>query len=163
MADKKTEFTIDYSLWEAKHKLLRTQLMPFAKITAKQVAEIALGMIKARTPTTKTGTDIRSMWEMRESRQGTREVFIIQNTYEPNMVILFFEEGTRPHTIKSKGTWPLRFQWLGKTVYAHKVSHPGTHAYKMIEQTEHYIKPKMDWWERQQYNLLGKIMGKTKP
>jgi hypothetical protein len=158
---KKTQMYVDYSLWKAKSELLRTQLMPFAKITGRQVAEVALEMIKDRTPTTQTGTDIRSMWEMKESRQKTREVFIIQNTYEPNQVILFFEEGTVPHEIR--GTkWPLHFWWLGKEIYAWHVSHPGTPAYRMIDQTEEYIKPKMDWWERQQYNMVGKIMGKRK-
>lgn len=159
----KTEISVDYSLWRAKSELLRARLMPFARIAARQVATVALGMIKARTPETKTGTDIRSMWEMKESRQKTREVFIIQNTYEPNKVILFFEEGTVPHEIKSKGTYPLHFWWLGKEIYARKVSHPGTPAYRMIGQTEEYIRPKLDWWEAQQINLVDKIMGRTKP
>jgi len=159
----KTKLYVDYSLWKAKSELLHAQVMPFAKETARRVAEVALEMIKDRTPETKTGTDIRSMWEMKQSRQRTREVFIIQNTYEPNKVILFFEEGTVPHEIKSRGTYPLHFWWLGKEIYAYRVSHPGTPAYRMIDKTGEYIKPKMDWWERQQVNLVNKIMRKTKP
>jgi len=159
----KTRMHVDYSLWKAKVDRMILKLMPYAKVTAKQVAEIALDMIQKRTPDTTTGTDIRSMWEIKESRQKTRQVFIIENTYQPNQIILFFEEGTRPHVIKSTGSWPLRFQWMGKEVHAHKVRHPGTKAYKMIEQTERYIKPKMDWWERQQYAMLDKIMRQKKP
>lgn len=159
---KKTEMKVDYSLWEAKCQLLRAQLMPYAKTTARQVGQVALEMIKVRTPVTKTGTDIRSMWDMKESRQATKTVFIISNTYEPNKVLLFFEEGTVPHEITSTGSWPLKFQWLGMTVHARRVSHPGTPAYRMIDQTEQYIKPKMDWWEKQQRDMVNKIQSKRK-
>lgn len=159
---KKTEIRVDYSLWQAKCELLRAQLMPYAKTTARQVGNVALEMIKDRTPATKTGTDIRSMWNLKESRQATKTVFIISNTYEPNKVILFFEEGTVPHEITSKGSWPLHFWWLGKEIYARRVSHPGTVAYRMIDQTEQYIKPKMDWWEKQQRDMVSKIQSKRK-
>ena len=159
---KKTEIGVDYSLMEAKFNLLRSKFVPFSRATARQVGTVALKMIQERTPNTKTGTDIRSMWAMKDSRQGTRTVFIISNTYEPNKVILFFEVGTKPHEIKSRGKWPLKFEWLGNTVHARKVHHPGTPAYRMIGQTEEYIGPKMDWWAREQLKAVGKIMAKRK-
>jgi len=156
----KTQMGVDYSLWKTKVSLLNSQLIPFAKVTARQVAEVALEMIKDRTPNTKTGTDIRSMWELSESKKVTETTFIISNTYQPEEVILYFEVGTEPHIIESKGNYALHFWWLGKEIYARKVHHPGTPAYRMIGQTEEYIRPKMDWWERQQTSLLSKIMNK---
>ena len=63
-------FKIDYALWKKKTGNLLTQLIPFARVTARMIAHEALNIIKQATPNTKTGTDIRGMWELTSSKQA---------------------------------------------------------------------------------------------
>jgi len=151
--------TIDYSLFTEKITDLGKKLVPYAKVMAQRFAEIGYNMIKARTPPTKTGTDIRGLWVLEQGRTASREEWIVRNTYKNQDIIVFMEEGTKAHIIKAKGKWPLHF-FLdnGTEIYARKVRHPGTPAYEMIDGTRRFLDPKIRWYVEQVIKEKNAIM-----
>ena len=156
------KFLVDFELWRQKTELLSTKLIPYAKVTADRLAEVAFMMIKAKTPTTQTGTDIRGMWRMTHSRSAKGEEFIIRNLYPNQDVIVFFEEGTKPHEIRPVRKKCLRFTIeTGEEIHTKVVYHPGTRGYWMLAETEDYMKPKMDWYAKQVFKMAQQIREKT--
>ncbi len=141
-------FTIEYSLYEKKMGDLYKKLLPYSRVVFGRLAEWALENVKAETPDTKTGTDIRGMWQIDHSKTAKRERFIIQNIYPKQEIILFFEEGTKPHTIRAKNAPYLIFFWetQNRWVKVKSVKHPGTPAYRMLAKTDEKLMPKIDMY-----------------
>ena len=151
-------FTIDYWLWKKKTGDMLTKVIPFASITARKIAEMAHGIIQKATPRTKTGTDLRGMWELKHSKKATREDFIIKNLYPKQEVIIFFEEGTKAHMIFPVNKRCLRFFVDGGTeVHSKRVSHPGTKAYGMLQKAEQWAQPRMEWYQKEVFKFAEKI------
>lgn len=133
--------SIDYALWWKKTGQLLNQLIPYAEVTAREIALKALRQVKEFTPKTKTGTDLKGLWVLEENKLQTREDFIIKSLYKDQKIIVFFEEGTKPHEIHAKNSPWLVFKTSHGYRRAKMVNHPGTTAYKMIAKTEKLLDP----------------------
>jgi hypothetical protein len=154
----KAKFGVDYSLYKKKMGLLGTQLVPYAKITTQQLADIALAMIKQKTGRVTSGaTELRDLWEMDHNRIAAREEFIIHNTYPNQDVILWREVGTKPHDIVPKNKKFLHFFIGFHEIFTKHVWHPGTRPHLMILETNKFIKKKMEWWEKQIFKQADRI------
>ncbi len=154
------KFRWDASIFTSKMGNLGTKLIPYAKVTFAQLADEARRRVKAYTPPTK-GTNIRELWEIEHSSRGTIEEYIIHNLYENQDVILFFEVGTKPHQIRPrKAGYPLH--WLdedtGAHMFAYLVRHPGTPAYRMIEQGERETEVLLNQYIQQTLSMIGRGM-----
>jgi hypothetical protein len=89
------------------------------------------------------------------------DIYTIKNLYPNQDVLVFFEEGTPRHEIKSKGAGPMHFidQETGEDVFAHQIDHPGQPETKMVERTEReVIQPKVELWMRETFALVDKEM-----
>lgn len=140
------KFHWDWSMFKGRMDCVR-DVIDHARIMAGRLAERAYGMIKAFTPETSKGrTKIKELWDMDHSRRGTIETYIIKNLYPKKDIILFFEEGTRPHIIRPIRAKSLRWvdEMTGEEVFAQMVRHPGTPAYEMIAKTEKLMLPQID-------------------
>jgi hypothetical protein len=133
-----TNITIDYEVARRKLTTVSAKLGPFFRIMARKVAGEALRIVKMYTPPTSPGrTNIKELWMMETTREGTAEIYTIANTYQKNPdVILFFEEGTVPHIIRPRKCKRLRFFIEGQEIFSKLVHHPGTPAYHMVEQAQ---------------------------
>jgi len=138
MAEKKTTVKVNYEVARRKLTAVSEKLGPFFRIMARKVAGEALRIVKMYTPPTAPGrTNIKELWMMEETKQGTAEIYTIMNTYQKNPdVILFFEEGTVPHIIRPRRCKRLRFFIEGEEIFSKLVHHPGTPAYHMVEQAQ---------------------------
>lgn len=156
---EKSVFTIDYWLWKKKTGALLTKLIPYASATAKRLVTRAYALIVHYTPKTETGTDIKGMWRVENRRLATKEEFIIKNLYPNQDIIVFFEEGTKPHEIVPKRKMFLHFFTKGGAeVFTKHVSHPGTPAYQMIAKTEKQMDPLVNAYVKQTFEMANKIM-----
>jgi len=133
-----THITVDYEQARRKLTTVSEKLGPFFRIMMRKVANEALRIVKMHTPPTSAGrTNIKELWMMEETREGTAEIYTIANTYQKNPdVILFFEEGTVPHIIRPRKCKRLRFFIEGAEIFSKLVHHPGTPAYHMVEQAQ---------------------------
>lgn len=133
-----TRIKIDYSRYINRMSGLVDKLAPFFKVMGGKIAQEAHRFVTSATPPTRPGrTDIKKLWVVDQTREGTIESYIVRNTYSNPDVITFFEEGTRPHRIKPKNARRLHFvTYEGDEVYAKLVHHPGTPAYHMVEQAQ---------------------------
>lgn len=160
-------FTIDYGKWYLKSGKLVNKLIPFARITAREIAEQSLNIIEQLTPEPgiqyfeggqRRSTDIGELWDMEHSVMATREEFIIKNTYANQDVILWMEEGTDPHEI-TPTTGKLLHFWTSKgEVFTPRVSHPGTRPHLMITTAEKWARPRMNWYRKEVFKLASRIM-----
>lgn len=153
---------IDYSMFQKKMGKLGTKVIPYARIAFKKIAGWAFVTLKAHTPPTRQGrTKIKDLWKMAMTRTGTIESYIIENMYPNQDVILWMEEGTKPHKIEAKPGNVL--SWVdddtGQRLFAKIVYHPGTPAYHMVAQTEKEVNIKIDFYIQQTFNQLNNLMG----
>jgi len=153
---------IDMAMFERKTKNIGTKVIPYARVAFKKLAGWAFLTLKAHTPPTRRGrTKIKELWKMRLTRRGTIENFIIKNMYPNQDVILFMEEGTKPHVIRAKpgGVLAWKDEDTGQDMFARIVHHPGTPAFHMVAQTEKEVNIKIDYYIRQTFKMTDKLVG----
>ena len=155
------KISFDASIFQERFGALYKKAIPYMMTTFKQIAVWALAEVRTYTPTPRAGsTSIRDLWRMTESRQAAWQEFVIANIYANQDVLVFMEEGTKPHQIKSKGTWPLHFFLdSGEEIYCRLVHHPGTVAYHMIQQTESAAQIKIEQYIHDTRVMIDKMMG----
>lgn len=170
----KPKVVVDYSLFEKKMGALSTRVIPRAKITAQQIAKYGLKAVRLftlRVPVAKgrgggiARTEgrrrIADMWQLTHQRRALMDIYTIKNLYPNQDVLIFFEEGTPRHEIRSKGAGPLHWidEETGEDVFAYSVSHPGQPATRMVERAEReVIQPRVELWIRETLALTDKEM-----
>ena len=154
-------FTFDTSLLRQRLDTFADQVIPYIKKTFVQVAEWGLRNVKTYTPNTHSGTNIRDMWIMTESSEGTITNFIIRNTYKDPQIIRWFETGTKPHEIPVGECGFLHFfTYEGQEVYTKRpVWHPGTVPWRMVEQTTIEVGIKIDQYVQETFAMVDQMMG----
>lgn len=168
------KITVDYSLFEKKMGALGKRVIPRARITAEQIARYGLKAVRlftlrvpvtkgrgGRIGRTKGRKKIADLWRLTHQRKALMDIYTIRNLYPNQDVLVFFEEGTPRHEIRSKGTTPMH--WIdvetGEDVYAHQIDHPGQPATRMVERTEReVIQPRVELWMRETFALVDKEM-----
>lgn len=115
----------------------------------RALAEQALTNVEMLTP----GETLPKMWKKQEEQDGSGHVtsITIENTDERQDVLGFMEHGTSPHVIEPKpgnAINRLVFYWpaVSATVFAKRVDHPGTIAYKMVAGTVDILNKQMNQW-----------------
>jgi hypothetical protein len=129
------DFRFDANRLQAGLGNLSEKLLPYMKTTWLYIAQDVLEEVRAATPPTRTGTDLKALWTLDRDEVGAVTEFIIHNLYPDPQVILWFEEGTRAHTIPiGKAGFLHFFTDEGEEVYTKRpVQHPGTVAWLMAE------------------------------
>ena len=85
------EFKINYNTYKKRLRNLHQRAIPWFKSKFKDIATKALFTIMEDTPDTSQGrTDIKDLWDLKQTSTATRESFIIQNTYPNKKVIMYF-------------------------------------------------------------------------
>lgn len=156
----KFEFSYDASGLRQRMGVLADDVMPYAKKAFEALVEWARQTVSTKTPYTRTGTDIRGMWQMTSSEIGTITQFIVKNTYKDPRIIMWMEGGTKPHEIPVGEFGFLHFfTYEGDEVYTKRsVWHPGTVAWKMVEQTRREVQLKIDQYVTQTLDMVDKMM-----
>jgi|GEM_PF-5275398 len=151
--------TVDYSLFTEKMGKLDAKVIPYARVTAQQVARYGMkavrvftlryGSRKGRLARTPGRVKIADLWRLAHSRRAYQDVYTIYNLYPNQDVIIFFEEGVGKHEIRPKTKKYL--YWIdaetGEEVFSKLVHHPGfegTHAMERAERE--IITPRMELW-----------------
>jgi len=152
---------IDWEMLGKRFGILKDEVLPYMKRTWFSIAGYGLTRIKQLTPETHTGTDLAGMWGLDYSITETVYRFIIHNTYKNPDVLLWFEEGTKPHRIPVGKFGFLHFTtYEGDEVFTKKaVMHPGTPAYWMATKTRAELTSKLDSYVKQTFAQVSKLMG----
>lgn len=152
---------IDAGMFRKHASAVGTKVIPFARIAFKKFAVEAYRAVKMYTPPTRQGrTKIKDLWKMQFSRRGTIESYIIANTYPNQDVILWMEEGTRPHIIRPKKPGGL-LAWIdedsGQAMFAKLVHHPGTPAFQMVYHAEREMNIRINYYIQQTFKQVDKV------
>ena len=139
---------------------LADKIVPYMKTTWMKIAEFTLREVKASTPQTRTGTDIKGMWAMERQEFGAVTEFIIHNLYPDPQVVVWFEEGTQAHIIPIGEAGFLHFfTYEGAEVYTKKpVHHPGTPAWKMAEQGRVMAEILLNQYVHDTYSMVDRLL-----
>ena len=140
----KVNYKIDPSVFYKKMRALNSQLIPYAEVTAEEIAKVGIDIVSALTPrSVKAGRHMADMWQYTKSRKARVLEFVIENMYpgqgDPATdVVLFMEEGTKAHDIPIGGKGFLAWEGPGgEYIFTRKmVKHPGTRPYAMLKTTE---------------------------
>ncbi len=151
---------IDASMFRKHANAIGTQVIPYARRAFKLFAVEAYKAVKLYTPPTRQGrTKIKDLWKMRFSRRGTIESYIIENTYFNQNVILWMEEGTKPHKIEAKPGNVL--SWIdddtGQRLFAKIVHHPGTPAFRMVYHAEREMNIRINYYIEQTFKQVDRM------
>jgi hypothetical protein len=117
-------------------ELLTSPAGPVAKELIRAAQVVTKGA-KRRCPVSPAGSGDNRSGHLRSSIAWDLTVSPLQADIGTDVDYgLFVEVGTKPHTIRSKGPWPLRNRRAGK-VLGRVVHHPGTRA-------QPYLRPALD-------------------
>ena len=123
-----------------------------------------LNQIKALTP---GSGNIASKWRIQYHTGTTGEIrtISIYNVHENENIVLYLEEGTRPHIIPVGAKGFLAFQDdNGKWVFTkNDIHHPGTIAYRMVGLTAELLNSNLNTFTRlleQMYTKRLEMMGR---
>lgn len=155
------KMTWDMARFKRKMGALGNEVVQYISTEGKRLAEMAFDIIVAATPETGEGrTDIKELYRLTMSRKAMVETYLIKNIYPDQDIIVFFEEGTRPHIIVPRNKKVLRWESAetGEEIFARRVRHPGTVAHHMFAQAEEEIQPKIDYLVMATYKMKDKIM-----
>jgi len=161
--NKDFSVTFDWSVLEQKLGVMRDRMLPYVRETFRAFAEFGLDQIKMHTPETSPGrTKIKDLWIIDESPSERITRFIIRNTYSDPRVILWFEEGTKPHDIPVGRFGFLHFvDDMGDDVYTRKtVKHPGTVAWHMAQLTKADLATRINNYVQTTLNSLTSMVQK---
>jgi hypothetical protein len=117
-------------------ELLTSPAGPVAKRLIRD-AQIVTKGAKRRCPVSPAGSGGNRSGHLRSSISWDLTVHPLQADIGTDVDYgLYVEVGTKPHTIRSKGPWPLRNRRTGK-VFGPVAHHPGTRA-------QPYLRPALD-------------------
>lgn len=164
--------TVDYSLFTEKMGKLDAKVIPYARVTAQQVARYGMkavrvftlrsGSRKGRLARTPGRVKIADLWRLAHSRRAYQDVYTIYNLYPNQDVIIFFEKGVKKHDIPPKNKEFLYWvdEETGEDVYTKKVvahpGFPGTHAMERAERE--IITPRMELWAIETFKMIDREM-----
>lgn len=154
------EFSFDTSVLRRRMGVLADDVMPYVKKAFEALAQWGKDTVSMHTPFTRTGTDIRGMWQLTSSEQGTITQFIVKNTYKDPQIILWMEGGTKPHEIPVGEFGFLHFfTYEGDEIYTRRsVWHPGTVAWRMVEQTRREVAIKVEQYVQETFDMVDRMM-----
>lgn len=135
----KAKYKIDSRRFRSKSRALINELVPYAEVTAEQIAKQGVDIVSELTPRSAKGTQhMADMWEYTKSRKARVLEFVIENMYPNQDIVLYMEEGTKAHNIPVGGKGFLAWEGPGgKYIYTRRaVKHPGTRPYFMLKTTE---------------------------
>ena len=132
------DMSIDASAWSDMVHRIKEQIGPVGqdKIVAQAALKARTGLIEA---TPKITGSTRKAWQLPEGADGVRKV---ANT---SKVMIFLEDGTRPHEIRATrkkalhwvsggtATYGSKAKHGGDDVFAVVVHHPGTKAQQIVK------------------------------
>jgi hypothetical protein len=153
-------FKVDSRIFETKMKRLGTRLGPYVSATARRMIEKAYKIVQEKTPKPRKGrTDIRSLWRIKHSKRAAVEEFIIHNLYPNEDVLVYIEEGTRPHIIlpKRPGGSLHFFLDSGEEIWASWVLHPGTPDHRMVATAEMELEKMTDFYVKETFKQIDKL------
>lgn len=157
----KLQLKMDARLFMAKIKGVGTKVIPYVKSDIRDLAKWAFDEIKVRTPKVTSGRrEIHKMWEMEESKSAAREMFIIKNLYPDEDVLIYMEEGTKPHIITPRKPGGFLHFFIGSDeIFTKSVFHPGTPAYHMVGSVEAELRSKVDWLTKRFFDHVRRLEG----
>ena len=135
----KAKYKIDSRRFRGKSGALINELVPYAEVTAERIADVAVDIVSELTPRSDKGTQhMADMWQYTKSRKARVLEFVIENMYPNQDIVLYVEEGTRPHQIPIGRRGFLAWEGSGgKWIYTKRaVMHPGTSGVFMLKTTE---------------------------
>lgn len=148
---------IDRTVYDKKMSALEMKLIPFIKTTGMKLAEYGFNEIRNKTPNEK----IKQLWKMTHRTKATEVVYTIYNKYPKEKVVLWMEEGTKPHMIRPVRTKCLHFilERSGEEIFTMRTAHPGTPAHQMVESTRADLEDKkIPEWKELVYKEKQKLM-----
>lgn len=148
------EMKLDWNSVVRALQILKDEFRPYMEVAWGQLAESGLSEVKALTP----NENIRSFWQMTKTSTDAITSFIIDNLYPNKDVLIFFEVGTRPHTIEPVNARVLHFFWENAEVFSKKVFHPGTPAYRMVEQTEADLQARLNVYMQETIKMAERML-----
>lgn len=135
----KAKYKIDSTRFRSKSQALVNELVPYAEVSAERIADVAVDIVSELTPRSDKGTQhMADMWQYSKSRKARVLEFVIENMYPDQPVVLYVEEGTKPHQIPVGRKGFLAWEGAGgQWIYTKKaVMHPGTSGAFMLKTTE---------------------------
>lgn len=135
----KVKYKIDSTQFRSKSRALINELIPYAEVTAEQIAKKGVDIVSELTPRSAKGTKhMADMWQYTKSRKARVLEFVIDNMYPNQDIVLYVEEGTKPHKIPIGRRGFLAWEGAGgEWIYTKRaVMHPGTRPYLMLKTTE---------------------------
>ena len=155
----KLSFRIDERIFMAKIKGVGKKVIPYIKADIRDLAKWAFKEVKKGTPETSQGrTKIKDLWVISRKRIRSREQFIIKNLYHDQDILWYMEKGTESHIITpSKPGGFLHFVLKGNDIFTRMVKHPGTKAYKMVENVEVQLEKKVDWITKRFFMTVSRL------
>jgi hypothetical protein len=114
------------------------KIIPYAIVSLQRFAEMARDKLRQTTPKSSHdgGIHLADLWVFERTLSGTITQYEIFNLTPDQDILAMLEEGTQPHWIFPKDPEGV-LHWVdeasGKDFYAKNVAHPGTKAYKMVE------------------------------
>ena len=160
---------IDWEVMRVRLAALADKVIPYMRTTQRQIARWALDTVRAYTPPRRSragfygGGDIRDLWRMDNPlTTGEVETFIIKNIYHNQDIVLFMEEGTRPHEIRPVHSSVLHFfTYEGDEIFTKLVHHPGTPKYAMVEQTRRELEIKLDQYVQGTFAMVDRLLAEA--
>lgn len=154
------EFKVNYNTYRRRLNNLHQRAIPWFKSRFKDVAKKALQTVTEATPETSSGrTEIKDLWDLKQTSTTTRETFIIENLYPDKKVLMYFEKGTPHHVIEPTRKKFLHFFIDSSEVFTKIVFHPGTPAYKMVELTKKELDADVDIYIDYFFKSLDRLIG----
>ena len=135
----KADYKIDPSVFYRKMRALNDQLIPYAEVTAEEIAKVGIDIVSELTPrSAKAGRHMADMWKYTKSRKARVLEFVIENMYPNQDIVLYMEEGTKAHDIPIGAKGFLAWEGPGgQYIFTRRVvKHPGTRPYVMLKTTE---------------------------
>lgn len=129
--------------WQKKINRL-SRLPEHLRILTEHITMLGLQNLKLLTPRSQNpGRHLADMWDADIKVKGSSAYIRLYNKDRKRLnIIRHLEYGTRAHAIPTEkmppGRW-MRFEWLGRIVFAKQVMNPGTKAHHMIRDTRKYL------------------------
>jgi len=153
------KFTVDAELFYRKMGDIATKVIPYAQTTAMEMAKKGQKLLGELTPRSKEGgTHIADLWDIKKSRKGMVEEYMIHNLYKDQDILLYLEEGTDEHTILPRVKKCLRWFDGGQEFHAKSVHHPGTRPYKMVERVGKYLDKMLYVYINATFKMVDKVV-----
>jgi len=143
MAEPVMRLEMDWDNWKKSTEGLRS-MKRHVGVGAWSLSGQALEELKRDTPRSrKPGQHLADQYTRaaKKDELGWIQEITIRNTTTFPELIWYLEHGTRPHEIVGRPL--LVFEIDGKTIFTHRVYHPGTKPYRFIERARSNLESRM--------------------